>query len=236
MAKLSDYTIADLERMSRARNYIAWQQRLVAPRLGQRVIEVGCGIGNSTGALLDRDIVLVVDVEPACVARLRERYRGCANLHAFVCEPGSEAFADLAKWRPDTCVCLNVLEHIDDDAGALRAMAAVLTPGGTIVLLVPAFQALYGPIDRNLAHCRRYSRGALLNLAQVTGLAIDTLHYVNAAGFFGWWINAHVLRREAQSAAQIEMFDRLIVPWLSRVEAIAPPPFGQSLFAVLRKP
>ena len=62
------------------------------------------------------------------------------------------------------------------------------------------------------------------------------LHYVNAAGFFGWWINAHVLRRGAQSAAQIRFFDRCIVPWLSRVEGIAPPPFGQSLFAVLRKP
>jgi len=48
-------------------------------------------------------------------------------------------------------------------------------------------------------------------------------------------MNAHVFRREAQSAAQIGVFDRCVVPWMSRLEAIAPPPFGQSLFAVLRK-
>ena len=231
-----NYTIADLERMARATNYIAWQRRLVTPELGQRVIEVGCGIGNFTGTLLDRETVLAIDVDPTCIGRLRERYSNRPNLHTFVCEPDSAAFADLARWRPDSCVCLNVLEHIEDDHRALDAMASVLVPGGAIMLLVPAFQALYGPIDRNLSHYRRYSRESVARLAHATGLAVKTLHYVNAIGFFGWWMNAHVFRREAQSDSQIRLFDRSIVPWMSRLEAIAPPPFGQSLFAVLRKP
>jgi SAM-dependent methyltransferase len=232
----SIYTITDQERMAQAANYFAWQGRLVTPHLGRRVVEVGCGIGNFTGMLLDREIVLAVDVHPACVARLSARYAGRPNLHAFVCEPASAGFADLACWRPDSCVCINVLEHIQDDGQALAAMAAVLAPGGVIVLLVPAFQALFGPIDRNLSHYRRYTRASVARLAQVTGLAVRTLHYVNAIGFFGWWMNAHVFRREAQSESQIRVFDRYIVPWMSRLEAIAPPPFGQSLFAVLRKP
>jgi hypothetical protein len=101
---------------------------------------------------------------------------------------------------------------------------------------VPAFQALYGPIDRNLGHHRRYRRETLAQLAHRTGLPIVKLHYVNAAGFFGWWMNAHIFRREEQSERQIRIFDRCIAPWLSRLEGIAPPPFGQSLFAVLRKP
>lgn len=222
--------------MSHAVNYFAWQGRLVAPALGHRVIEVGCGIGNFTKLLLDCEQVIAIDIDPACVARLDQRYSDRPNLHALVCEPGSAAFADLARWLPDTCVCLNVLEHIENDRRAIEAMASVMAPGGAIVLLTPAFPALYGPIDRNLSHYRRYSRGSLTELARVTGLAVDTLHYMNAAGFFGWWINAHVFRREAQSGAQIRIFDRCIVPWLSRLEAAAPPPFGQSLFAVLRKP
>ena len=222
--------------MAQAANYFAWQGRLVAPNLGQRVLEVGCGIGNFTGMLLDRETVLAVDVEPACIERLRARYANRPNLHAFVCEPESAAFADLARWRPDSCVCLNVLEHIDNDGRALEAMASALVPGGVIVLLAPAFQALYGPIDRNLGHHRRYSRNTLAALAHRAGLRVEKLHYVNAAGFFGWWMNAHVFRRQAQSERQIRMFDRCVVPWLSRLEAIAPPGFGQSLFAVLRKP
>jgi SAM-dependent methyltransferase len=231
-----DYMIEDLERMAHATSYIAWQRRLVAPALGRRVIEVGCGIGNFTGALLDRETVLAVDVDPACIERLRERYPDRPNLQAFVCEADSAAFADLARQRPDSCVCLNVLEHIDDDGRALAAMASALVPGGVVVLLVPAFRALYGPIDRNLGHHRRYSRKSLASLAYGAGLSVKTIHYVNAIGFFGWWMNAHVFRREAQSAAQIEIFDRCVAPWLSRLEAVAPPPFGQSLFAILRKP
>jgi SAM-dependent methyltransferase len=232
----SIYTITDQERMARAVNYFAWQGRLVVPHLGQRVIEVGCGIGNFTRMLLDRETVLAVDVDPVCIARLEQRYSNQPNLHAFVCEPDSASFADLARWRPDSCVCLNVLEHIEDHGRALHGMASVLEPGGLIVLLAPAFQSLYGPIDRNLSHRRRYSRNSLAGLAQRTGLRVEKLHYVNAVGFFGWWINAHVLRREVQSERQIRIFDRCIVPWMSRLEAIAPPGFGQSLFAVLRKP
>jgi SAM-dependent methyltransferase len=230
------YTITDQERMAHARNYFAWQARLVLPEVGQRVIEVGCGIGNFTGELLDRETVFAVDVDPACIERLHQRYPTQPNLFAWVAEPASAAFAELARFQPDTCVCLNVLEHIADDGRALAAMASVLVPGGVIVLLAPAFEALYGPIDRNLCHYRRYRRKRLMELAHLTGLRIEKLHYLNAIGFFGWWLNAHVFRREDQSAAQIRIFDRCVVPWLSRLEASAPPPFGQSLFAVLRKP
>src|ERR1022692_2655060 len=198
----SIYTIADQERMAQATNYFAWQGRLVAPELGQRVIEVGCGIGNFTRMLLDRETVLAVDVDPACVERLRQRYSNQLNLHAFVCEPDSAAFSDLARFHPDSCVCLNVLEHIEDDGRALEAMAQILVPGGVIVLLVPAFQALYGPIDRNLGHYRRYRRDLIVRLAGAAGLEVRKLHYVNAAGFFGWWVNAHVLKRGAQSNGQ----------------------------------
>jgi hypothetical protein len=59
---------------------------------------------------------------------------------------------------------------------------------------------------------------------------------MNAAGFFGWWVNVHVLQREAQSDGQIAVFDRWLVPVLSAIEGAVKPPFGQSLLAVLRRP
>ena len=232
----STYTLEDQERMAKARNYLAWQCRLILPELGLRVVEVGCGVGNFTGQLLDRQTVIALDPEPDCVERLQQRYPRQANLHALVCDPCQACFADLARFHPDSCVCVNVLEHIQDDRQALEAMASILESGGTIVLFVPAFPALYGPVDRNLEHFRRYRRRDIARLAHATGLRLKKAHYVNLAGFFGWWMNAHVLKREAQSERQIEIFDRFIVPVLSRCEAVAPPPFGQSLLAVLEKP
>lgn len=222
--------------MAQAKNYFAWQGRLVTPELGRRVVEVGCGLGNFTRTLLDREAVIALDGERDCIERLLERYPNRPNLHAFVCDAASDEFSSVAQYRPDSCVCLNVLEHIADDRKALTAMASVLTPGGAIVLLVPAFQALYGPIDWNLGHYRRYNRAAIAALAQAAGLLIAKLHYVNFAGFFGWWLNSHVFRREAQSQAQIAIFDAWLVPILSCIEGRARPPFGQSLFVVLRKP
>jgi SAM-dependent methyltransferase len=231
----ADYTLRDQELMSAAHRYFEWQARLILPELGSRVLEVGCGTGNFTQHLLDREAVIAVDIEPACIERLRMRFPGRANLTAAVESPERESFATLARYRPECCVCLNVLEHVEDDALALRAMASVLPRGGAIVLLVPAFPALYGSIDRNLGHYRRYTRASLRRIAAAANLNVMKMRYMNAIGFWGWWINGRILRRERQSAAQIAVFDRWIVPLLSRVESICPPPFGQSLIAVLQK-
>ncbi len=229
------YTIEDQERMALARNYLAWQSRLMLPELGQRVVELGCGIGNFTGKLLDREAVLAVDINPECVERIKERYRSQRNFEALVCDTSRASFADLARFRPDSCVCVNVLEHIEDDQRALREMASILEPRGVIVLFVPAFPALYGPVDWNLGHYRRYRRRTIAWLAESSGLKIKKAHYVNVLGFFAWWMNFRVLRQEALSEGQIRFFDRFVAPWLSRAEAVVPPPFGQSLFTVLEK-
>jgi SAM-dependent methyltransferase len=229
----STYVIQDQEQMARAKNYFAWLSRLVLPELGQRVIEVGCGIGNFTGALLDREIVIATDAEPECIERLRRRYPHETNLRTLPYGVASSQFSTLASFRADSCVCMNVLEHIEDDAGALRSMAAVLSPPARIALFVPAFPSLYGPADGNMGHYRRYTRKSLHAVAEAAGLRVLNARYVNLAGFFGWWTNAHVFRRADLPATQIELFDWLIVPVLSRAEAVFHPPFGQSLFAVL---
>lgn len=232
----SAYALEDQAKMAAAENYFAWQSRLVTPELGARVVEVGCGIGNFTRFLLDRDAVYALDLDASCVDRIRTRYPDQANLHVQVCDPSSRAFEDLGRFRPDSCVCLNVLEHIEDDLAALQSMSSVLIPGGVIVLLVPAFPSLYGPIDKNLRHYRRYTRRSILELATAAQLRVRKLHYLNAIGFFGWWANAHIFRRTEQSALEIKIFDLVVVPLLSRVERWIHPPFGQSLFIVLQKP
>ncbi len=231
------YTLGDQQRMSQAKNYFAWQARLVTREIGRRVIEVGCGVGNFTGALLDRDAILALDKEPRCIEELQKRFANHPNLRGLICDIDTlnEHRSDLAEFAADSCVCLNVLEHIADDATALRTMASLLVPGGAIVLLVPAFPALYGPIDRNLGHYRRYTLDSLTRLAAETRLRVRKAHYMNCAGFFGWWLNSRILKRETQSEKQIAAFERL-VPALSWLEGIARPPFGQSLFAVLETP
>jgi SAM-dependent methyltransferase len=230
------FVLEDQARMAKARNYFAWQSRMVMKELGQRVVEVGCGVGNFTGMLLDREIVIAVDIEAQCIERLQMRYPDRRNLRVYCGDAGGSAFGDLARFRPDSFVCLNVLEHIAEDRKALSAMAAMLSTGGVIVLLVPAFEALYGPLDYNLGHYRRYTRKSMVEMAESVGLTVKSARYINAVGFFGWWANSKIFRREAQSPKQIAFFDRFVIPVMSRIESGVSPPFGQSLFAVLQKP
>jgi SAM-dependent methyltransferase len=229
------FLLDDQTRMAVARNYFAWQYRLAARDLGQRVVEVGCGTGNFTGFLLNRASVIAVDTEPECVRRLRVRYPDQPNLRVECCGPPDAAFLKLRRFEPDSCVCLNVIEHIARDVDALTAMASILPPGGTIVLLAPAFEALYGPLDYQLGHYRRYTSQTLARAARPAGLDVVRARYLNLPGFFGWWANSRVFRRKTQSTAQISFFDRFVVPVASRIEDIVPAPFGQSVIATLRK-
>ncbi len=230
-----DYNLADQERMRRARHYFAWQYRLAAPYLGRKVIEIGCGIGNFTCWLRDRDSVIAVDADPLCLGRLEARWAGDAALRTMAAEAGHGRLLALAPSGADSCVALNVLEHIADDRLALEEMAALVRPGGRVILLVPAFPALYGATDQALGHFRRYRRSGLVALAGHAGLQVERLQHINCLGFVAWWVNARLGRAE-QSPRQIALFDRL-APALERLDCFSAPvlPFGLSLFAVLRR-
>lgn len=232
----TDYTVRDQLRMSKARKYFAWQSNMSARALKQRVLEVGCGLGNFTEFLVDRERVIGLDIDEECVRRHRQRFANRKNIRSLVLDALDPAFLDLKHERINSIACLNVLEHISDDRLMLQRFQEILPPSGRVVLIVPAFKALYGPIDKNLGHYRRYTKESLRRTAEAAGLQATDLRFMNFVGFFGWWLNARVLKREEQSDGQIALFDSVIVPVMSRAEAAIEPPVGQSIFAVLEKP
>jgi len=239
MATLSptaDYTVRDQERMRAAHRYFDWQLALAKPWLGQRVLEIGCGMGNFTRTILDRELVVGLDVEAACVARHRENHRDFKNVVSLEIDASNpESVAELSAYNLDSVVSLNVFEHIQDDHQTLRNLWKILPDGGRVVLIIPAFQGLYGPIDHLLGHYRRYTKKSVRELASATGFEPVELHYLNLVGYFGWWANAKVFKRTEQSETQIATFDKLIVTWLRPLESAVRPPVGQSLFTVLEK-
>lgn len=230
------YTLLDQQLMAQATRYFAWQARVVKPHLGARVIETGCGTGNFTRHLTGRDLVMSTDVVEECVERARSRFSDRPNLQFRCLDIQDPAFLDLKTLRADTIVCLNVLEHVRDDLLALKHMHHVLVSGGRAIFLLPAFESLYGPIDRNLGHYRRYSKKSWTETAKRAGFKVHRMRYFNLIGFFGWWVNAHVTRRQMHSSAQIGVFDRFAAPLQSRIEEWIEPPLGQSIFSVLQKP
>ena len=230
-----DYTIRDQQRMQQASRYFAWQASLAASHLGRRVLEIGCGVGNFTRYLLDRDLVVGLDVVDECVAEHRQRFSATRTIESHQLDILDPTVLTLQSRGLDSIACLNVLEHISDDERALSHMYDLLPVGGRAVFIVPAFQALYGPIDTNLGHYRRYTKKSWARVAESVGFHEVITRYMNVPGFFGWWFNAKILKKTEQSEHQIAIFDALLVPFCSRAEKLLAPPFGQSIFTVLEK-
>ena len=145
-----------------------------------------------------------------------------------------EASPEVERERFDTVVSANVLEHVEDDDGALRQIFALLEPGGHVVLVVPMLRSLYGEIDRAIDHHRRYERAEIEEKLVKAGFIVETTAPMNALGIPGWWLNSVVLRRRSVPGIQARLND-LLVPWL-RFEERLGLPVGMSLLAVARKP
>ena len=73
----------------------------------------------------------------------------------------------------DAAVLGEVLEHIEDDRGALAAVANVLKPGGVLAVSVPANPEHFGPSDRWAGHVRRYTRERLRDAVASAGFTVE---------------------------------------------------------------
>jgi 2-polyprenyl-3-methyl-5-hydroxy-6-metoxy-1,4-benzoquinol methylase len=213
-------------------NYLGWIADLVKPRLGHRVLELGAGIGSITRLYADGHEVLATDLSPYCVGAMRERFAAAPNI-TVVQSDLRELSASGERF--DSILMVNVLEHIEDDAGVLSAMPSVLSPGGRIVIYVPALNALYGQWDRKVGHFRRYSKWRMHGVARVAGLDVVELRYVNALAIPAW---AAFSRTEVDrtQGASLSVWDRTGVPVSRALEARIRPPLGLNVLAVLSAP
>jgi SAM-dependent methyltransferase len=98
---------------------------------------------------------------------------------------GFETFSsidDVAPGSLDIVYSSNVLEHIEDDVAALRAIHARLRPQGRLLLYVPALQMLWNEMDVAVGHFRRYSRSGLRQTVQAAGFQVDDIGYDDSLG------------------------------------------------------
>jgi 2-polyprenyl-3-methyl-5-hydroxy-6-metoxy-1,4-benzoquinol methylase len=197
------------------------------------VLEVGSGIGTMTRPLADAaDLVVGLEPNANCVTRLQDAMRGHPRFTLHACHLEECDRAELAAHRFDTVVCVNVLEHIEDDTAALRTFKDVVVPKGRVLIFVPAVQAAYGPLDAELGHHRRYSKPTLAKVFRDAELELLTLRYTNPIGLLGWMYNAHISKSTTHSLTQVNVFETLVAPWALPLERLITPPIGLSHIAV----
>ncbi len=229
------YSGSELESFSEADNYFGWIMSLFGARIRGRVLEIGAGLGSAAEWLLrqpgTRELVLL---EPAdnLIKRLRARF---SDHPAVSIVQGYFGAVDLGG-SFDTVVLINVLEHIEDDAAIVRQAFASLRPGGAFLVFVPALPILFGSLDEEFDHHRRYTRAGLSKLIRGAGLEVRQLRYLHAIGVLGWFLTGKLLRRRTISPGTMRAYDRTVIPWVRRIESLIEPPFGQSLLAIATRP
>jgi SAM-dependent methyltransferase len=210
-------------------NYLRWIADLIEPHLGNRVLELGAGIGSITRLYATGHEVVASDLSSYCVASMRKRFAQMENI--TVVQSDVRELEDSGE-RFDSILMVNVLEHIQDDSGVLSTMPSVLAPGGRIVIYVPALNGLYGQWDRKVGHFRRYSQWRMREVARSAGLDVVELRYVNALAIPAWFAFSRTDVDRTQSAS-LSLWDRTGVPLSRAIERRVRPPLGLNVLAVL---
>lgn len=227
------YQGSELELFARAVNWKRYWSAQVRPHLGTRVLEVGAGIGANT-PYLNRN-----GAEWLCLEPDRKMAESLAASVARGEVAASRVIAGKIVDLPDTpsfdsIVYVDVLEHIEDDAAELAQAARRLFAGGKIVMVGPAHSWLFSDFDRSIGHFRRYSPRSIEAL-RCADLELISIRQLDVVGIFASLANRLALKQRLPTAAQIEVWDRYLVPVSRVLDPLIAHRFGKSIMAVWRR-
>jgi SAM-dependent methyltransferase len=220
--------VENLEVMQEAVNYNRYlldTVRRSAPPQG-RILDFGAGSGQFAAPLaaLGLDIT-AVEPDPLLQRRLAEK-----SIRAV---PAIEQLPDASF---EYIYTLNVLEHIDDDLGALRQLRAKLKAQGRLLIYVPAFPLLYTSMDAKVGHVRRYTRRVLVERVNAAGFDIERVGYADSIGFFATLAFKLTGNRDGTvSLAALKLYDRLVFPLSRALDLLTRRWFGKNLLLVCSK-
>jgi SAM-dependent methyltransferase len=221
--------IDNLEVMQEAVNYNRYLLDLVrrhAPARA-RVLDFGAGGGQFAAPLSERGMnITALEPDPSLQRRLR-----ASGL------PAVSSLDEIPDASLDYVYTLNVLEHIEDDIGALRGLHSRLTASGRLLIYVPAFPVLYTSMDAKVGHVRRYTRKSLTDSVRAAGFRIDRVAYADSIGFFATLAFKLVGNRDGDvSIGALKLYDRAIFPLSRALDLLARRWFGKNLLMICTKP
>jgi glycosyltransferase involved in cell wall biosynthesis/phospholipid N-methyltransferase len=230
----TDAGYSTLDALSFAPKFNRWMAEAILPFTGVRVLEIGAGMGNMTRHLCPhRKLYIATDKNREYTDHLHNifRHRPAVCVHPL----DAEAEEDFKGFEPlDTVVCLNVLEHIEDDAGTLKRVRTLLQPGGRLILLVPNDPKAYGTIDKEIGHFRRYTAGNLRALVTESGYEVEDILKFNRVSMPAWRFTGQILKSRTLSRGALRIFDQFV--WLWRKIDSYLPWEPTSIIAIARRP
>ncbi|MDQ3050143.1 MAG: class I SAM-dependent methyltransferase [Bacteroidota bacterium] len=225
--------------ISDAVHFNNWTFETLRPWCSGKILEIGSGIGNISGRFIENNYDITL-------SDIRSNYRDFLALKFpeisrqqkiksldLVHPQFEEEYAALLG-SFDTVFALNVIEHIENDSLAIANCHKLLKKGGTLIILVPAFQALYNLFDKELFHFKRYRSADLNQLFISNSLIPIKSFYFNAGGIPGWFVSGNLQKNKTIPPSQMRMFDKL-VPVFKLLDKILLNKIGLSVICVGKK-
>lgn len=222
-----------LESSYNLKNYNNWLWRTIKDYIGEDILEVGSGLGAMTEFMKYKRRLVGIDINQEYIGNLKTRFPRFSFIHGDFSDTNQSFTANM-----DTVLMTNVLEHIKDNVSAIQNAYSVLRLNGKFIIIAPAHPRLYGVIDKNDNHYRRYSKNDLLTKLVNAGFFIEVVNHFNMLGFFGWWFKGKVLKISVNSSSVFSerLFDKIVPVYSIFEDNFTFPLFGLSLFVVARKP
>lgn len=221
------HILTDLERVRRSN---LWMGDVLRPFVGDRVLEIGAGIGTLMNQFIPRELYVASDKNPHYLNFLRSDSWGKPYLRVLKIDAGNPRHFEGLEQRFDTALMINVLEHVPDEHVALQNVWQSLEPGGQAIILVPQHPALHGTLDEALERRERYTSAGLRLALTNAGFRVEKLFDFNRFSVPGWWLNGKVLRRKRFSRIQLKLASSSM-PLLRRIDRMWPWS-GLSLIAI----
>jgi len=227
------YVGTELEIFAHATNWKSYVRTHVRPYLTGDVLEVGAGIGAATLGLNDGTPRRWVCLEPDPALAARAAANVSASLQNCEVVIGTLEALD-SHTLFDAVLYMDVLEHIENDAGELARAVQHLRPDGHMVVVAPALPWLYSPFDAAIGHYRRYTKSSLRAIAP-PDLREEKCMYLDSMGLLASAGNRVLMRSSAPRLGQIHFWDRFLVPLSRFVDGAVAHSLGRSVLAVWRK-
>ena len=228
------YEGRDLETMAILLRYYRWILEMFSPYLSGHAVEFGAGQGTISEILLPRiDKLDLIEPSANLFEVLRQKFDGNERIALFD-STLEDHLKDAAPASRDVAILVNVLEHIEDDRQEVTRAAALLNPGGRLIVMSPAHQGLFSPLDEAAGHFRRYSRAGLLNLTPPETSVVEA-KYLDCVGMAASLANRMMLRQGTPSEGQIHLWDRGMIPLSRLLDPVFGYRLGKSILAVWEK-
>ena len=230
-----DAAQSTLDALSFAPRFNRWMADTIMPYIGDTVLEIGAGMGNMSRHLCPRrKLYVATDVKPEYTAHLKNVFRHRTSVCVRKLDAANEQDFVPFERRMDTVICLNVLEHIKDDAQTLRSIRTLLQPGGRLILLVPNDPSAYGTIDNEIGHYRRYTPAHLRALVTDAGYEVEDILKFNRISMPAWRFTGQIRKARTLSRMAIRVFDNFVWVW-RKIDASLPWE-PASIIAIAKRP